>query len=107
MKKSLGITLSSIVTFIFTVPFVVSVMRIAQRIKLINDGMPNNQIATGLEWILFVAIAIIWSIGIAGSIVVYKFSKTEAITAATVSLIACAVSIFAGLGLHYIIMMII
>ena len=107
MKKSFGITLASIITFIFTVQFVVSVMRIAQHIKLINDGMLNNQIATGLEWILFVAIAIIWSIGIAGSVVVYKFSKTEAITAVTVSLIACAVSIFVGLGLHYILMLII
>ena len=107
MKKSLGITLSSIVTFIFTVPFVVSGMRIVQLMKMASDGAPHNQTIIDLEWRLFIAIVAIWSIGIVGSAFLYKASKTRAITAVTVSLTACAVGIFAGLGLHYIIMMII
>ncbi|MBR3751231.1 MAG: hypothetical protein IKK58_05600 [Clostridia bacterium] len=103
MKKSLGITLSSISTFIFSVPLVVSIMSMADMIRSINSYGPTY---IDLEWRFFISVFAIWSIAIAGSVVLYKVSKTPAITAVTASLTACAASIFAGLGLHYIIMMI-
>ena len=106
MKKSLGITLSSISTFIFSVPLVVSIMRIADLIRSANDAVGPSQTLIGFESQMFLTLAAIWSIAIAGSVVLYKVSKTPAITAVTASLTACAASIFAGLGLHYIIMMI-
>jgi len=106
MKKSLGITLSSISTFIFSVPLVVSIMRMADMIRRINSYMKPGQTFIDLEWRLFISVFAIWSIAIAGSVVLYKVSKTPAITAVTASLTACAASIFAGLGLYYIILMI-